>query len=106
MPDLRLRHGVLAMSRTIHQAAFAIASDGNLFMNVAHVDRRLSPAQLLQWALRQRGALFVGVQLSPAEATRVLNWCADLHDEAVAYVIGARQRRLKGGKARKRRTQY
>jgi hypothetical protein len=94
------------MSRTIHQAAFAIAANGSLLVNVAHVDRRMTSTQLLQWALRQPGKVFVGVQLSPAEATRVLNWCADLHDEAVAYVIGARQRRLKGSKAKKRRTQY
>jgi hypothetical protein len=89
------------MSRTIHQAAFAIASNGSLFVNVAHVDRRLSPAQLLQWALGQPGALFVGVQMSPAEATRVLNWCADPHDEAVAYVIGARVRRQRRNRSKK-----
>ncbi len=83
------------MSRRIHQAAFAIASNGNLLVNVAHVDRRLTPTQLLRWALGQPGALFVGVQMSPAEATRVLSWCADLHDEAVAFVIGARLRRQK-----------
>ncbi len=92
------------MSRVTHQAAFAVASDGTLIMNVAHVGRHLSPSQQLRWALGQPGALFIGVQMSPAEATRVLNWCSDLHDEAVAYVIGTRQRRLKGSKVKKRQT--
>ncbi len=94
------------MSRGTHQAAFAIASDGTLIMNVAHVGRRLTPTQLIQWALGQPGKVFVGVQMSPAEVRKVVTWSRDVHDEAVAYVIGARQRRLKGSKVKKRRTQY
>ncbi len=91
------------MSRTIHQAAFAIASDGHMLVNVAHVDRRLSLSQLLQWALRQPGKVFVGVQMSPTEVKRVVEWCNDIHTEAAAYVVGPRERRLKSGKGKRRR---
>ena len=83
------------MSRTIHQAAFAVASDGTLLLNVAHVNRRLTPSQLLQWALGQPGKVFVGVQMSPAEAQKVLTWSRDVHTEAVAYLVGPRVRRQK-----------
>ena len=92
------------MSRTIHQAAFAVASDGTLLLNVAHVGRRLSPRQLLQWALGQPGRVFVGVQMSPAEVQKVVTWSRDVHDEAVAYVVGPRVRRLKSNKRKRRRT--
>jgi hypothetical protein len=94
------------MSRTIHQAAFAVASDGTLLLNVAHVDRRFTPSQLLQWALGQPGKIFVGVQMSPAEAKKVLTWSRDVHSEAVAYVVGPRVRRAKGAKRDKRKARY
>ena len=90
------------MSRAIHQAAFTVASDGTLLMNVAHVDRRLSPRQLLQWALEQSGKVFIGVQMSPAEAKRVIAWCNDIHTESVAYVVGARERRSRRRKGAQR----
>ena len=91
------------MSRAIHQAAFAVASDGTLLMNVAHVDRRFTPSQLLQWALGQPGKVFVGVQMSPAEVKKVATWSRDVHDEAVAYVVGPRERRARGAKKCKAR---
>ena len=91
------------MSRAIQQAAFAVASDGTLLMNVSHVDGRFSTSRLLQWALKQPGKLFVGVQMSPAEAKRVLDWSKDIHSEAVAYVVGPRERRARGAKKCKAR---
>jgi len=94
------------MSRAIHQAAFAVASDGTLLMNVAHVDRRLSPNQMLQWALGQPGKVFVGVQMSPAEAKRVLGWCKDINSEAVAFVVGPRERRSRRRKRARRGAKY
>ena len=94
------------MSRAIQQAAFAIASDGTLLMNVAHVDRRFTPGQLLQWALGQRGKVFLGVQMSPAEAKRVIVWCNDIHTESIAYVVGARERRSRRRKRARREAKY
>jgi len=94
------------MSRAIHQSAFAVASDGTLLINVAHVDRRLSPSQLLQWALGQPGKVFVGVQMSPAEAKRVIAWCNDIHTESIAYVVGARERRSGRRKGARRGARY
>jgi len=86
------------MSRTIHQAEFAIASDGTLLLNVAHADVYLAPSRLVEWAIKQPGKLFVGVQMSPAEAKRALGWCKDIHSEAAAYIIGPRERRARHGK--------
>jgi len=94
MPNVWIRRKVLTVSRVKHEAAFAIASDGTLLMNVAHVARRLSPGQLLEWALRERGALFIGLQLSTEEATQLLDWCKSQHEEGVARVIGKRERRI------------
>ncbi len=93
------------MSRIKHQAAFAIACDGTMLVNVAHVGRRLSPSRLLEWALQQRGAVFVGLQVSAAEASYVLDWCRYQHEEAVAYVIGGREQRMRRKRARSRDAQ-
>ena len=94
------------MSRAIHQAAFAVESDGTSLMNVAHVDRRLSPSQLLQWALSQPGQVFIGVQMSLAEAKRVIAWCNDIHTESIAYIVGARERRSRLRKRARRGAKY
>ncbi len=80
------------MSRRIHQAAFAIASDGTLLLNIAHFGRHVRPNELLRVALLQPGELFVGVKMTTAEAERVLSWSADTHSEAIAYVVGKRSR--------------
>jgi hypothetical protein len=106
MSFLRVRAEVFAMSRAIHQAAFAVASDGTLLMNVAHVDRQFTPSQMLQWALGQPGKVFVGVQMSPAEAKRVLGWCNDIHTESIAYIVGARERRARRRKRARREAKY
>ena len=106
MRHLRIRSGVLAVSRTIHQAAFAVASDGTLLLNVAHADACLAPSRLLQWALGQPGKLFIGVQMSPAEAKRVLHWSKDTHIESVAYVVGPRERRSSRRKRARRGAKY
>ena len=94
------------MSRAIHQAAFAVASDGTLLMNVSHVGRQFTPSQLLQWALGQPGKVFLGVQMSPAEAKRVLGWCKDINSEAVAFVVGPRERRSRRRKGAQRGARY
>lgn len=83
------------MSRTVHQAAFAVASDGTLLLNVAHVGRHMRPEQLLRWALGQPGEVFIGVRMTKGEASRVLQWSSDIHTEAVAFVVGKRQRRMR-----------
>ncbi len=80
------------MSRTKHSSAFAVASDGTVLLNVALVNRRWSPVQLLIWAQRERGLVFIGVRLSAAEAKRLLKMCRYQHEEAVSYVIGGREK--------------
>jgi len=87
------------MSRRVYQAAFAVTSDGTLLLNVAHFGGRINPKELLQLALLQPGELFIGVKMNKGEATRVLQWSADIHNEAVAFVVGKRERRIRRGAA-------
>jgi len=82
------------MSRRIHQAPFAVASNGTLLLNVAHFARRVKPEELLKLALAQPGELFIGVRMSSREATYIIGWCKDIHEEAIAHVVGKRQRRM------------
>ena len=84
------------MSRRVHRAPLALYSDGSLLLNLAEFDGARSPAALLERALEQEGAVFIGVQLSSAEVQRVLARLDDSYAEAAAYLAGGRQR--KGGR--------
>lgn len=86
------------MSRRVHDAAFALTSDGAMLFNVAHIGRRIKPEELLRWALSQPGELFIGVKMTKREAERTLKWSSEIHNEAVAFIVGGRQRRMRGRK--------
>ena len=92
------------MSRRVHQGPFAVVSDGTLLLNVAHFARGMKHQELLRVALSQPGELFVGVRMTRAEAARVLNWSADIHAEAVAYIVGKRQRQSRRKDAAQKKT--
>jgi len=85
------------MSRRVHRAPLALCSDGTVLLNLAEFDGVRSPAALLERALAQEGAVFIGVQLSGAEVERVLTRLDDNYTEAAAYLAGGRQR--KGGRS-------
>jgi hypothetical protein len=89
------------MSRRVHDAAFALTSDGAMLLNVAHFGRRIRPEELLRLALLQPGELFVGVTMTKSEVTRVLQWSADIHNEAVTFVVGKRERRMRRSRVRR-----
>ena len=88
------------MSRRIHLAPVALASDGSVIVNVVGFDVRREPETLLELARSQRGRLFIGVQLDGQELERVLQQLDDGMREATARIIGRRQRL-----ARKRKKQ-
>jgi len=80
------------MSRRTHRAPLALASDGTVLVNLAEFDGPRSLEAFLEKAMVQKGAVFVGVQLTPAELRRVLSRVGDGCTEAAAYVAGARQK--------------
>jgi hypothetical protein len=81
------------MSRRLHRAPFALASDGTVLVNMTEFDGPRSLAALLNKATEQKGRVFVGVQLTPAEIRWVLARLDEGCQEAAAYVAGGRQRR-------------
>ena len=80
------------MSR-VHYAPLALASDGSVLVNLAHFDGPHSTSALLALALKQPGAVFIGVVLTNDEVADVVARVSHGHAEAVAYVVGARQRK-------------
>jgi hydrogenase maturation factor len=83
------------MSRRLNLDPIAVASSGVVLVNVAHFDGPRRAERLLDLARSQRGRLFVGVELSPAETSAVLEQVQAGHRESAAYVIGRRQRRFR-----------
>jgi len=81
------------MSRKIHRAPFALASDGTVLVNLTEFDGPRALDSFLRKAMAQKGAVFVGVQMAPAEVRRVLARLDDGSQEAAAYVAGGRQKR-------------
>jgi hypothetical protein len=81
------------VSRRVHLAPLAIASDGTIFVNVAMFDTPKDLAALLETAQRERGALFIGVVLGPTEADAVRETLRHAHREAAAVVVGPREAR-------------
>ena len=81
------------MSRRIHRAPLALASDGTVVLNMSEFDGPRSLEAFLEQAMAQKGRVFVGVQMAPAEVRRVLARLDDGSQEAAAYVAGGRQKR-------------
>ncbi|HEY6078842.1 MAG TPA: hypothetical protein VIW29_08560 [Polyangiaceae bacterium] len=86
------------VSRRVHSAPIAAASDGSVLINVAAL---LPPAMLLQLGKRLGGRVFVGVALSESDAGLVVARLDDAAAEASAQVLGARPSRGNRLKSRK-----
>lgn len=86
------------MSRRVHVAPVALASNGTVIVNLATFDIGRTPASLLRAALAEPGQLFVGVELSTREAKRLVDHVQFSVTEGAAFTVGRRQR-----EARKRR---
>ena len=91
------------MKPRLHSAALAVASDGTILVNAAHLDGEPAhdPNALLARALADGGAVFIGVSAGPASAT-VLRLLDDRAAEAACLVAG--QRRRCGRRRMSRRT--
>ncbi len=81
------------MTRRLHRAPFAVASDGTLLVNLAEFDGPLEPRAVLQRALKYGDRVFIGVPLSATEVARVIEAAHDGLVEASAGIAGARQKR-------------
>ncbi len=80
------------MSHTIHRAPLALASDGTILLNAAVFDVAKRVEQLLELALRERGALFIGIALAPHEVEQLRLQVDDATLQAAFFAAGARQR--------------
>ena len=84
------------MSRRLHGAPLALASDGTVLLNAARFDDVVSLDEVVALAQEQPGLVFIGVTLSPSEVRRLRDGSS--LDDACAHAIGRRQRRMKAGK--------
>lgn len=87
----------------VHPAAFAVATDGTVIINVAGYYGNEPPEKLLQRALDDGGTLFVGVSLQAFEVRELLGRLQDNTFEACGFILGARNRRRRKRAARARR---
>jgi hypothetical protein len=81
------------VSRVIDRAQLAVTSDGDLLLNVARFDMPKRIEEIVRMALRQRGAVFIGVVLSPAEVKQLLDEAAMVLPNITGPMVGRRQRR-------------
>jgi hypothetical protein len=80
------------MSRVIDRAQLAVTSDGDVLVNVARFDMPKKVEEIVKMALRQRGAIFIGVALSPSEVKRLLDEAAIVLPNVTGPMVGRRQR--------------
>lgn len=86
------------MRPRIHASSLAVAADGTILVNLAHMYGENDGEALLRRALDDGGALFVGVSLRAGEARAVRAWMANAAAEIGGHVVGRRCRRAKGRK--------
>ena len=83
------------MSRRIHRAPFALASDGTVLLNIAEFDGVHSLESLLEQARAQPGPVFVGTPITTQESRELLARIGHGCREAGACIVGARQNRVR-----------
>lgn len=80
------------MSRLIDDVPFALGADGKVYVNVALFDEVETPEEILERALDEPGAVFIGVELDEQDMNLVSPRVASACREATAYVVGRRQK--------------
>jgi hypothetical protein len=90
---LPVHGGVLV--KPVSDSPFAVGSDGTVYANVTHLGGMKEPEELLELAVEQKGAVFIGVVLKPGEVQHLLRRLEEGAAEAVAYVLGSKM--WKGG---------
>lgn len=80
------------MNRKITLAPFAVGSDGIVYANVAHVRGDIAVMKIIQEARRMQGLLFIGITITRQEKKGLLLALDNAGAEAVAKMVGRRQR--------------
>ncbi len=88
------------MSRRVHLAPLAVATDGSVLVNLALIEEAPTLRAVLKLARAQSGDVFVGVPLARADLDSVRRRLDDAGTEAAAALYAQRRRR---GTARSRR---
>ena len=74
------------MSRRVHRAPLALASDGSVLANVHHITGETDLFPLLKEAAK-RGAVFVGVVVSDEDRAVITEVIDDAATEAASVVL-------------------
>jgi hypothetical protein len=82
-----------AMSKTLVRDPLAIGSDGTVLVNVAMFDVVKDAAQLFELAVRERGAVFIGIAVDRHDLERLRAELGDAAAQAGYGVAGRRQGR-------------
>jgi hypothetical protein len=84
-------------SKRVCVAPMAVASDGNVLINVAMTDGPTDPKKLVERALAQGTAVFVGVVATAQEIAVTKRWMDDATAEVIGTIWSGRGRRRHGG---------
>lgn len=76
----------------IHASPFALAADGTVLVNVSLFDEVETPAEILERAMAEPGAVFIGITLDAQDMHIATPRIASACREASAFVIGRRQK--------------
>jgi hypothetical protein len=80
------------VSRVIERAPIAVTSDGDVLLNIARFDVPKRIEEIVKMAVRQRGAVFIGVVLSKTEVARLLDETALILPNVTGPMVGRWQR--------------
>jgi hypothetical protein len=86
------------VSRVINRAPLAVTSDGDVLLNIARFDEPKKIEEIVRMAVRQRGAIFIGIALSRREVKRLLDDAAMVLPNLTATLEGKRQRGPRRGR--------
>lgn len=81
------------MSSVVPRAPLALSSDGVVLLNAATFDVPKNAEQLFELAVQQRGAIFIGIAVSPRELDRLRVELDDAMLQAAFMLAGTRQAR-------------
>ena len=84
-------------SKRVSMAPMAVASDGTLLINVALTDGPDDPVKLVERALAQGTAVFVGVVATAQEIAVTKRWMDNATAEVIGTIWSGRGRRRHGG---------
>lgn len=81
------------MSKTIHRAPLALASDGTILLNIATFDVKKVLDLVYALASDEPGAVFIGIAVNPKERDRLEALLDDAMLQAAFTIVATRQAR-------------